>query len=107
MLNKIIFLTYEIDNFLHDWFYYSIYSLGCILYELLTLNEYYIDKKDEKETHINSDIYNPKWQELIDLLLQEDYNARPDIEECINRIQLIKNEIQQWINLIKINNIKK
>ena len=47
-----------------------------------------------KKKHIlNSDIYNPKWQELIDLLLQEDYNARPDIEECINRIQLIKNEI--------------
>ena len=73
----------------------DIYSLGCILYELLTLNEYYIDKIDEKETHINSDIYNPKWQELIDLLLQKDYNARPDIEECINRIQLIKNDIQQ------------
>ena len=71
----------------------DIFSLGCILYELLTLNKYFFDKINEKKTNINSDIYNPKWQELIDLLLQEDYNARPDIEECINRIQLIKNEI--------------
>ena len=44
----------------------DIYSLGCIIYELFTLNEYYIDKKVmEKDCKIDSDIYNPKWQELI------------------------------------------
>ena len=70
----------------------DIYALGCIMYELFTLNEYY-NVKNEKET-INTDIYNPKWQNLIDLALQNDYNKRPTIDEIYNYIENeIKNEI--------------
>ena len=62
----------------------DIYSLGCIIYELFTLNEYYADKViDEKECKINLDIYNSKYQELIDLLLKKDYHERPNIGEVI------------------------
>ena len=73
----------------------DIYSLGCIIYELFTLNEYYIDKKvDEKECVIDLDIYNQKWQDLIDSLLQKDYQQRPDIEQVLNKIDLINKEIK-------------
>jgi len=66
----------------------DIYALGCIIYELLTLNEYYIDKRiDEKDCKIDANLYNPKWQELIDLLLKKDYHERPDIEEIYNMIK--------------------
>ena len=64
----------------------DIYSLGCIIYELFTTNEYYIDKLDEKDCKINIDIYNPKYQELIDLLLKKDYHDRPNINEVIDFI---------------------
>ena len=65
----------------------DIYSFGCIIYELFTLNKYNTDKFDKKDCRINTDIYNPKWQELIDLLLKEDYHERPDIEEIYNMIK--------------------
>ena len=42
----------------------DIYALGCIIYELFTLNEYYNEKKENPT--VNTDIYNPKWQHLID-----------------------------------------
>ena len=45
----------------------------CIIYELLTLNIYSRDKSFEEVRKINSDIYNNKWQKLIDSLLQIDY----------------------------------
>ena len=65
----------------------DIYSLGCIIYELFTLNEYYMDKViEEKDCKINIDIYNPKYQELIDLLLKKDYHDRPNINEVIDFI---------------------
>ena len=56
----------------------DIYALGCIIYELFTLNEYYNEKKENPTINptINTDIYNPKWQKLIDLTLQNDYNKR-------------------------------
>ena len=63
----------------------DIYALGCIIYELFTLNEYYNEKKENPT--INTDIYNPKWQNLIDLTLQNDYNKRPTIEEIYNYIE--------------------
>ena len=61
------------------------------LYELFTLNEYYNDNNSDdtfigiKELKINNKKYNPKWQELIDLLLKIDYNERPSIEEVYNK----------------------
>ena len=74
----------------------DIYSLGCIVYELFTLNEYYIDKIiDGKEGKINLDIYNEKWQNLINLLIHKDYDERPDIDTIYNYIinATEKNEI--------------
>jgi len=68
------------------------YSLGCIIYELLTLNEYYIDNVIDEKHIIIPEVYNTKWQEIIGLLLDKDYHARPNIEECIISIQSIKNE---------------
>ena len=54
----------------------DIWSLGCIIYELFTLNIYYNDKIMNDIKKVNSDIYNNKWQELINSLLQVDYNKR-------------------------------
>ena len=63
----------------------DIYSLGCIIYELLTLNEYYIDNVIKKiERKIDIKIYNAQWQDLIDSLLQIDYNNRPDINYIVD-----------------------
>ena len=70
----------------------DIYSLGCIIYELFTLNEYYTDKEiDKNEAKINIDIYNKKWQDLIDLLLQENCNERPDAQKIYDYIIKINN----------------
>ena len=92
----------------------DIYSLGCILYELFTLNEYYEDKFDEKECKINTDIYKSKYQELIELLLKQDYKERPNIDEVLNYIYLIEEnyiigeinieekDINKEINIIKL-----
>ena len=78
----------------------DIYALGCIIYELFTLNEYYLDKLDEKDCKINTNIYKTKWQEIIDLLLEKDYNKRPTIEEVYNLI-VKKSEIILTINIDK------
>ena len=72
----------------------DIYSLGCIIYELFTLNEYFIDSIiDKKVCKINTDIYNPKWQNLIELLLKRDFHERPNILQIFNYMKTIKNEI--------------
>ena len=68
----------------------GIYALGCIIYELFTLNEYY-NVKNENET-IDTEIYNPKWQNLIDLSLQNSFTKRPNIEEIYNYIETEMNE---------------
>ena len=57
------------------------YSLGCIIYELFNLSKYYDDKEDEKVKKIDCNIYNKKWQEIINSLLQKDYNKRMNIKE--------------------------
>ena len=76
----------------------DIYALGCIAYELFTLNEYYIDKIiDNKDGKIDLNIYNQKWQDLIELLLKNDYHERPSIEEVLEKLA---NEI---ILTVKIN----
>ena len=63
----------------------DIYAFGCVIYELFTLNEYFMDKILEKqEGKINIKIYDPKWQTLLDLLLIDDYHKRPTAEEISN-----------------------
>ena len=87
----------------------DIYSLGCIIYELFTLNEYYIDKIDNKECKINLEIYNNKWQELIELLMKKDFHDRPNIEEILSyEIYFQKEDIENINNnrkMIKDNEI--
>ena len=70
----------------------DIYALGCLIYELFTLNEYKIDEKID-------DLYNSKWQELIDSLLINDYLERPNIEEVFNLVKEIKNEIKLMVKV--------
>ena len=65
----------------------DIWSLGCIIYELFNLSIYFLDKYDEVKT-IDKEIYNIKWQELINLLLQVDVDKRPDINQVIKYINI-------------------
>ena len=86
----------------------DIWSLGCIIYELLTLNycfENIIDLCDKiysnkRYGEININKYNNKWQVLIDLLLKKDYNERPTIDEVINFLN------KEFKNKSKIEEIK-
>ena len=81
----------------------DIWSLGCIIYELFNLNIYTKDKFMNEIKEINSDIYNNKWQKLIDSLLQIDNKKRFDINQVIkfleNEINInIKNSFENEIN---------
>ena len=71
----------------------DIYALGCIIYELFNLEEYYMDKILNKQIKINTDIYNPKWKDLIDIMVKNDYNERPTIEEVYNKIEDMESRI--------------
>ena len=87
----------------------DIYALGCIIYELFTLNKYYLDKRiDNKVCEIDTDIYNGIWQDLIDSLLKNDYHERPDIETIINFKNLFEvpliNKYEKY-NIINMKNI--
>ena len=57
------------------------WSLGCIIYELFNKNIYSNDAICREIKKIDSDIYNSKWQKLIDSLLQPDYKKRFDINQ--------------------------
>ena len=86
----------------------DIWSLGCIIYELLTLNIYSKDKFMNEIKQINSNIYNNKWKELINLLLQIDYNKRLDINQVYNILEeniKINNKEENNIIIIVIQNI--
>ena len=65
----------------------DIWSLGCIIYELFNLNIYAKDTICREIKKIDSNIYNNKWQELIDLLLEPDYKKRFDIIQIINFLE--------------------
>ena len=75
----------------------DIWSIGCIIYELFNLSIYFNDKISEDIKKINSDIYNKKWQRLIDSLLQTDYQKRFDINQInqflINELNIYDNKI--------------
>ena len=86
----------------------DIWSFGCIIYELLTLNICFKDKslfgfinKITKEKHGNIDLnkYDIKCQELIDLLLKKDYINRPNINEAYNFIKFQIKNINIKINI--------
>ena len=64
----------------------DIYALGCILYELFTLNNYSDDKSFNEIKKVDSDIYEQKWQKLIDSMLAIDYHDRPDIFEVLDKL---------------------
>ena len=92
IIGKYNYLAPEIQNRKNYDYKVDIYSLGCIIYELFTLNEYYTDKEiDKNEAKINIDIYNKKWQDLIDLLLHENCNERPDAQKIYDYIIKINN----------------
>ena len=98
----------------------DLYSLGCIIYELFTLNEYYIDKLYNKTTKINTDNFDHKWQVLIDSLLNIKPEERPTIEDIFKKyikqniiiltVNIDKNDINKEIyfldNMDKHENIK-
>ena len=76
--------------------------MGCIIYELFTLNEYYIDKIiDDKDCIINADIYNQKWQILINVLLEKDYHKRPNINEICDYIMKIDTKYNSGFDIVE------
>ena len=69
----------------------DIWALGCVIYELFNLEFCFnCDSKniiglcrqitEDRPKKINTNIYNPVWQELIELLLNKNYKERPDID---------------------------
>ena len=64
----------------------DIWSLGCIIYELFHLSTHFLDNMMQDIKQIDNQIYNQKWQDLIDSLLQIDYNNRPDINYIVDFI---------------------
>ena len=83
----------------------DIWSLGCIIYELFNLNIYYKDLIWRKIKKIDSDNYNNKWQELIDLSLEPDYKKRFNINQAINFLEdelNIKDSMENLGNKMKI-----
>ena len=91
----------------------DIWSLGCIIYELFNLSIYYKDIiRREFNKKIDSNIFNNKWQILINSLLEPDYKKRFDIYQVI---KFLKEELninyedsinnkENEINNININN---
>ena len=90
----------------------DIWALGCIIYELFTFNICFespslfgfVNKITEgKHGKIDMNKYNPKWQNLIDLLLIKNYKERPNIEEVYNYLNndikeaILKNLIDKYI----------
>ena len=84
----------------------DMYSLGCIIYELFHLSKYYDNNIRHEIKKIDSNIYNKKWQEIINSLLQINYNKRMNINKVydiiLNEIKI--NELENEINNININN---
>lgn len=53
---------------------------------------------------IDINLYNSKWQDLIDLLLKKDYNERPNIDDIYNFLKKELNNITQKLIRIRISN---
>ena len=65
----------------------DIWSLGCIIYELFNLDFYFLNNIMHEVKQIDENIYNSKWQKLIDSLLETKYSIRPDINRIIEIIE--------------------
>ena len=65
----------------------DIWSLGCIIYELFNLDFYFLNNMMHEVKQIDENIYNSKWQKLIDSLLETKYDIRPDINCVIDIIE--------------------
>ena len=59
----------------------DMYSLGCIIYELFTLNEYHTDKLSDDIKSIDN-MYDSNWQKILNSLLIVDTNKRFDINQA-------------------------
>ena len=82
----------------------DMFSLGCIIYELFNLRNYFGDKNRGEIKKLNSNIYNDKWQVIINSLLQSDYNKRMDIKELFDfLLKIYKNSINGEIYINKDN----
>ena len=84
----------------------DMWSLGCIIHELCTLNfcfdalsndELINNIKTCKYTRINRDTYGPELQELIDSLLNKDCTKRPNIDEILIKINVYFNRFYEKI----------
>ena len=84
----------------------DMYSLGCVIYELFNLRIYHNDILSDNIKTIDSKKYNNKWQEIINSLLEPDYNKRMNINQVydiiLNEIKI--NELKNEIKNININN---
>ena len=87
--------------------------MGCIIYELLTLNICFecdyelglINKIINGEyDKININIYDNEYQKLIDLLLNVNQENRPDINEVLQIINNIENKLKNRNNKIEEDN---
>ena len=58
----------------------DIYSLGCVIYELFTLNEYYDEIITERKNIELDKQYDKNWEYLIELLIKK----RPCIDKILN-----------------------
>ena len=97
----------------------DIWALGCVIYELCTLN-YCFDSPaifslinkiiNEEHEKIDIKLYPVKLQNLIDLMLNKNYKNRPNIEEVYEMAKKFidhKNEIKMKIEVNKDHEINK
>ena len=88
----------------------DIWSLGCLIYELFTLNKCFDSPTSLGITNkiincelekIDTKIYNSEWQNFIDLLLKKNYEERPDI----NQVYALLIEIKKKLKFEKLSSL--
>ena len=84
----------------------DIYALGCIIYELCTLNFYFDNKTEGK---IDVSIFGNDLQNLIDKLVEKEPNKRPCVDEIykISDKYINENKETSLINIFKKSEILK
>jgi len=79
----------------------DIWALGCIIYELCTLNFCFFDSSilglcnkiiNENHGKIDLNLYKIEIQNLIDIMLNKNYKIRPNIDEVYNLFNSQKNK---------------